>query len=345
MTPSRGPEASSHALIWAASLLILTHQLTAAALAGFFVHGLITRTAANLPPRLVKRERARPVALAVALLGSLAGVILLGRWIYHFASDINLTQVLPQMAEVIDRLRLNLPAFVLVYLPTSPETLKLALASALKTHGEALSRHGLESVAGSVHLIWGMVIGAILSQIRFATPASYRPLAAALLQRMERLATAFGKVVFAQVRISLVNTLLTATYLLLILPLAGVHLPLAKTLVLLTFCAGLLPVLGNLISNVVIVVISLGVSPEVAAASLAFLVLVHKLEYFLNARIIGHSISASIWEMLLAMIVMESLFGLSGLVAAPVLYAYLKRELLAAGLVGEVVSPQDPTDA
>ena len=133
---------------------------------------------------------------------------------------------------------------------------------------------------------------------------------------------------------TLVNTTLTATYLLLILPIAGVHLPLTKTLVLITFVAGLLPVLGNLISNTVIVVISLGVSPEIAAASLTFLVLVHKLEYFLNAHIIGSSVNASIWEMLLAMITLESLFGLPGLVAAPVLYAYLKQELLAARLVG-----------
>ena len=108
-----------------------------------------------------------------------------------------------------------------------------------------------------------------------------------------------------------------------------------KTLVLLTFVAGLLPVLGNLISNTVIVVISLGVSPQVAASSLLFLVLVHKLEYLLNAHIIGRSVNASIWEMLLAMITLESLFGLPGLVAAPVLYAYLKQELLAAGLVGD----------
>ena len=59
----------------------------------------------------------------------------------------------------------------------------------------------------------------------------------------------------------------------------------------------------------------------------------HKLEYFVNARIIGQRINAAAWEMLLAMLVLDHLFGLAGLVIAPVLYAYLKAELKQAGLV------------
>ena len=44
---------------------------------------------------------------------------------------------------------------------------------------------------------------------------------------------------------------------------------------------------GNLISNTVIVVVSLSHSLDVAIGSLAFLVVIHKLEYFVNARIVG----------------------------------------------------------
>jgi predicted PurR-regulated permease PerM len=60
---------------------------------------------------------------------------------------------------------------------------------------------------------------------------------------------------------------------------------------------------------------------------------IHKLEYFLNARIVGAHIRASAWELLLAMLLMESAFGIVGLVAAPVYYAYLKDELVARGLI------------
>jgi hypothetical protein len=67
-------------------------------------------------------------------------------------------------------------------------------------------------------------------------------------------------------------------YLAVALPMFGVELPFMKTMIAVTFFAGLLPVLGNLISNTVIVVVSLSVSPLVAAASLAYLVIIHKLE-------------------------------------------------------------------
>jgi predicted PurR-regulated permease PerM len=97
--------------------------------------------------------------------------------------------------------------------------------------------------------------------------------------------------------------------------------------------AGLIPVIGNLISNTVIVVVSLSHSPQAALGSLVFLVLIHKLEYFLNARIIGDRIHARAWELLLAMLLMEAAFGLAGVIAAPIVYAYVKDELRAAGVI------------
>jgi predicted PurR-regulated permease PerM len=60
---------------------------------------------------------------------------------------------------------------------------------------------------------------------------------------------------------------------------------------------------------------------------------IHKLEYLLNARIIGGQIRASPWEILAAMLVMEAGFGVPGLVAAPIFYAYLKDELTSRRLI------------
>ncbi|MDO9190735.1 MAG: hypothetical protein Q7U24_12740, partial [Sulfurimicrobium sp.] len=127
--------------------------------------------------------------------------------------------------------------------------------------------------------------------------------------------------------------LFTAIYLVVVLPLFGVNLPLVKTLIIITFLAGLLPVVGNLISNSVIVIVSLGQSLQVAIASLLFLIVIHKLEYFLNARIIGTQIRSQAWELLLAMLAMEAAFGLMGVVAAPIYYAYLKSELVKKNLI------------
>ena len=118
-----------------------------------------------------------------------------------------------------------------------------------------------------------------------------------------------------------------------ILPLFDIHLPMVSVLILFTFVTGMLPVVGNLVSNTIIVVISLGISPGVGGVSALFLVLVHKLEYFTNARIVGGEVHARAWELLCAMLVMEAIFGISGMVAAPIVYAWLKAELKALKLV------------
>jgi predicted PurR-regulated permease PerM len=178
-----------------------------------------------------------------------------------------------------------------------------------------------------------MIVGALLSLQKAAPNPDRRPLAQDIARRATRFATAFQRVVFAQVWISLINTLFTWVYLDVVLPAFGVDLPLVKILVMLTFVVGLIPIIGNLLSNTAIVIVCLSNGIPVAIASLFFLIVIHKLEYFLNARIIGSHINARAWEMLIAMLVMEAAFGITGLIAAPIIYAYYKEEMRGKGLV------------
>jgi predicted PurR-regulated permease PerM len=203
----------------------------------------------------------------------------------------------------------------------------------LRQHAAELRAIGKEAGRALAHVLVGMIIGAMIATREALAGDAHGPLAAALADRAQRIAIAFRRIVFAQLRISLLNTAITALYLAVALPLFGVHLPLSKTLIAVTFFAGLLPVIGNLISNTVIVVVSLAHSPQTAIASLLFLILMHKLEYFLNARIVGSQIKASAWELLSAMLLMEAAFGLPGVVAAPIVYAWVKDELSSAGLL------------
>jgi predicted PurR-regulated permease PerM len=179
----------------------------------------------------------------------------------------------------------------------------------------------------------GMVIGALVSLFQIAPGKIQAPLAAAVIERTTRFAAAFRRIVFAQIRISAINAALTATYLLILLPAMGINLPFSKILVVVTFFCGLLPIFGNLISNLLIVIASLSVSPLAAIMSTIFLIVIHKLEYFLNAKIVAGEIKARPWEIMIAILFMEAAFGLSGLVVAPIYYAYLKQELADRGLV------------
>lgn len=130
----------------------------------------------------------------------------------------------------------------------------------------------------------------------------------------------FERVIGAQIAISGVNTVLTAVFAL------SVGLPYAIVVVGVTFLCGLVPVVGNLVSNTVIVGIGFTVSPRMALLALIFLVTIHKLEYFLNSRIIGRRIHNPLWLTLLALLVGEKVMGIGGLILAPVVLYYVRLE-------------------
>jgi predicted PurR-regulated permease PerM len=314
--------------------LILVLHLLPALLGGLLVYELIHVLAPLLAKRLPpgRAHLAAFLLLSVLIVAAVTAGVLLT--LAFFRSDIgSLPALVQKMADILEGSRQSLPEWIVVSLPDNADDLKAAIVQWLRDHAAEVQLAGKEMIRGLVHVFVGTVIGAIMALREVTSQIEERPLAHALAERARRLADAFRRIVFAQVRISAINTCFTALYLLVALPLLGVHLPFASTLVAITFVVGLLPVVGNLVSNSIIVVVSLAHSPQVAISSLVFLVVIHKLEYFLNARIVGSQIAARAWELLLAMLVMEAAFGIPGVVAAPIYYAYLKRELSDAGWV------------
>ena len=130
----------------------------------------------------------------------------------------------------------------------------------------------------------------------------------------------FSRVIGAQIIISIINTVLTAVFLL------WNGYPYKTVLVAFTFLCGLLPILGNIISNTLIVGVSFTLSPNMALVALIFLIAVHKLEYFLNSKIIGDRIKNPMWLTLIGLVLGEKLMGIPGMILAPVVLHYLKVE-------------------
>ena len=285
--------------------------------------------------RQLPTHRAKGFALGLVLLlviGTVAAAVI-GLIAFMRSEGGSLSILLTKMAEIIEHSRAQLSQAIQDFLPQTTDAMREKLSSWLRGNASEFQRIGRETGHSLAHVLIGMVVGSIVSLREVSAIDTHRPLAQALAERCQRLAEAFRRIVFAQVRISALNTGFTVLYLAVVLPLFGVSLPLTKTMIVVTFIAGLLPVVGNLISNSVIFVVSLAHSPTIAVTSLAYLVVIHKLEYFLNARIVGSQISARAWELLTAMLVMESAFGLAGLVAAPICYAWLKDELRQRGLI------------
>jgi predicted PurR-regulated permease PerM len=138
-----------------------------------------------------------------------------------------------------------------------------------------------------------------------------------------RLATfyhSFDMVMSAQISISAIDAALTGIFM------ATQGLPHLVVAVGVTFLCGLIPVVGNLISNTLVVALGFTVAPAKGLWALAFLVLIHQLEYLLNSKIIGSKIHTSIWLTLLALLLGERLMGVTGMVLAPVVLHYIHME-------------------
>lgn len=341
--PDSAPPAPFATTAWALAgiaalwLVVLTLHLTPVLFAGLITFAA-SRALADRLQRLrpgLRHAQAWGLILLLAV-GTTVASVVVERTAEAAAAGSGYAGLLQQMASALEQLRVLLPAWLSTHLPVSIEALRGTLVTWLREHAAQVQLWGGHTVRGVGYALAGVVIGALAAlQLPVQEPAevAVRPLAAAVRRSFDDLVHSFTAVVFAQVRIATINTVLTAVYLLGLLPLLGTPLPLAGTLVAATFVASLLPVVGNLVSNAMIVVVSLTQSVTVAGLSLAWLVLIHKFEYFLNAHIIGSRIRAQAWELLLAMLTLEALFGLGGLVSAPVLYAQLKHALHERGLL------------
>jgi predicted PurR-regulated permease PerM len=151
----------------------------------------------------------------------------------------------------------------------------------------------------------------------------YATVVSELTIRFDTFYLSFSKVIGAQIVISAINTVLTAIFLL------WNGFPYAVVLIGLTFLCGLVPIIGNIASNTLIVGVAFtipDVGPRMALLALIFLIAIHKLEYFLNSKIIGDRIRNPMWLTLIGLVLGEKLMGIAGMILAPVVLHYIKVE-------------------
>ena len=333
--PPRAVQIASYLLMAATLLLVMLRGLLPGLLTvclGF----LLTRWLTTHLQWLPRRGQGHPGASLAAALVMLSPLLLVVLALSHSRSYIlaapqQYRELLDFLARTVLELRLKLPPDIAAQLPEGAAEIQRTIAAYLAAKAGALAVAGRAWLTGILYAYVGLLIGA-LAAVR-ARGRSHGPLAQALTLRVARLGEAFRQIVAAQFWIASFNTLLTALFLLLVLPLWDLSLPYTPALITLTFVAGLVPIVGNLLCNAVITLVGLSVSPTAALACLAFLILIHKAEYVINAKVVGQRTHMGVWELLSVMFVAEAIFGPAGLVAAPLFYAYLKKELEAGQLV------------
>lgn len=337
----------------------VTYILLGAFLLGCFIFKLLPILIAGIATYAISRGIYRFIApkmkgdaskitITIVVTFSMLLLCALGGGAYYMvragqaASSINSLE--QDIYNVLMQLKDYLPTWLSNAIPDNFFELKEQVVTLAKESSGKILNVTTTSAKLALYILIGVVLGSMVSFTvlqreanKVNNPLLYseqvKPFSKSLLARISLFSEVFCKVVVAQVQISTVNTILTSIYLFVLLPIFGVKMPYATTIVLLTFLLGLIPILGNLIVNLIVVIISLTVSFKLAITSLLFLIVIHKLEYYINAKVVGGKLKIYVWEMLIAMVLLEAIFGPIGVVLAPVIYGYIKEELKIKGVI------------
>jgi len=258
-------------------------------------------------------------------------VVLLFYIFVHFAGQAVLHLDLPgKMANAVglaDKWGIDLPF-------SDPEGMRAYVLDQVKDQTDNLAKFAKITTEEFVYVVMGLVVACgIFASGRIDLEKGshalegnlYSVFTDKLAQRFVRFFQSFCTVMGAQLVISLINTTFTGVFFL-ALHLFHTPIPYSFVLVVVTFLCGLLPVIGNLISNSVIFSVALTQSTTLAIAALLYLIFIHKVEYFLNSKIIGGRIKNPMWLTLLGLLVGNKIAGIPGMILAPVILNYLKVE-------------------
>lgn len=197
-----GCEIAAWVLMGLALILVLRLHLLTALFAGLLVFALVHMISPVLQRRFFsRRHRMVAVALLASFIIGLVAAAVLGLIAFMRSDAGSLPKLLHKMAEIIEAARGALPPWMVDYLPAGVDELRTSAADWLHDHAGALRLAGAETARTVVHILIGMIIGAMLALHEAVDGIAQKPLANALSVRASRLGDAFRRVVFAQVHI------------------------------------------------------------------------------------------------------------------------------------------------
>lgn len=315
-------------LILAALLIHAVPALLAGLLAFTLCRALLTQFRLNLPS--IKFPE-RLVTLLVGM-GALAVLIAAVTGVARAMNGENLSDLLLTLAHTLEQSKQYLPASFSMDLPDTVVELKQVVADVAKEHAAVVAGVGTGALHGILLALVGWLVGCLAACRSPSTSTAEQPVFFQVWNTLwSNFVQAFSCVAFAQIKVASVNTVCMGIFLLIASPMLGWTIPYAKTLVLATFICGLLPVVGNLISNTLTTVMALTVSLPAALTALGVLMLIHKAEYLILSKALGAETGTKIWELLTVLFAGELMFGMPGMVTAPIIYTFARAELRRHG--------------
>lgn len=314
-----GPRKLSYVLFVLLFVLATALHLGPMCLAGLFAY-LILDLAHRRLSQAMRPFYARWAAAVIFLVAATALGFVFWEFIRQAIEKLPrlLATSLPRVADMLAEYAIELPF-------ETVQEVREAMADAVRENAIIVTRLTGLATRQFFYIVAGIIV-AILCFFADPRAAAYGPslydaLRAELHDRLRTFMLSFERVFGAQLVISGINTVVTAVFLMV------VGIPFIAFLVPATFVLGLLPLVGNIASNTLIVSAALTISPRHAAMALVFLVVIHKFEYILNSRIVGGSIESPMWLTLIGILVGEILMGVPGIVLAPALLHYARVEL------------------
>lgn len=318
-TTLSGPRKASYALFALALIVIARFSLGPCVLAGLVSYMIMDLTERGLRRRGARIRTARWAALAMFAIMATALT-----WIFVAFVRVGVARlpvlldtVLPRLTTLSHEFGYSLPV------DNALELRDLVVASAKENFASVSKTSGLLTRG-----FFQVIVGVLAAAMKFLTPPDadsgknlFEAVRTEFSARVRLFVRSFELVVGAQVAISSVNAVLTAVFL------YAMGFPFKTFLILTAFVCGLVPIVGNIISNIAIVTAGLTISVHLATFGLVYLVVIHKLEYVLNSRIIGGSIDTPMWMTLLGLVLGEAMMGVPGVLLAPALLHYVRAEL------------------
>lgn len=321
MSAISGPRKASYLLFAASLLLIAVFKLGPCLLAALVSYMILDLTERRLRDFGVRAGISRLSAVITFIVMASALAWIFGRF---------LTVGLDRLPELMDRVLPRLATLAAERGVDFPAENARELRDLIVTGARENSRAVGATSGFLTRGFFLVIVGMFIANLRFLTPSEeedrgslFDALRIEFMDRVTLFIRSFERIVGAQFTISVVNTLLTGAFLF------AMGFPFRTFLILLTFVCGLVPIVGNIISNSFITLAGLTESVHLAVGALIYLVVLHKLEYLLNSRIVGGSIDSPMWMTLIGIVVGEATMGVPGVLIAPALLHYVREELRA----------------
>ena len=332
-------EIASWVLMGTLIVYVLMLHMVSALISGLALYLILDKLAQSMSRRIPGMAARTTSVIIVTLIagGLIVGAMAMLISFLQHQSD-TLPAMMRQMADILRSTRLWLGGYGREVIPdfmTDAESFKVGIVDWLKNHAGSLKMAGGTFSVGLLHIFMGILLAVVVFFRHVTHHDDERPrgpLAHYLTEKADRFSEVFARIASAQIKVSLFNTFIVSLYLLTLL-LLGRQIPFMTTLIVITFLLGLVPIVGSIVTNAVLVILSLGVSGGTAIVSLVFVLAISKLQYLLTSRLVGSEVDSQAWEILLAIIVGEAAFGLAGVVMAPIVYAFIKGELRQRALV------------